>query len=129
MKPDLTKSQVKALLLVASRARRPAARPYSDLVDKAANETTTVQELAGIKEQAKAFLKEAADRRHRDAATLVYHLAVAAAFVRHDAAISGRPIQKQQKLYEQFAATWADHPIGQLFREAARRAAGTNASE
>ena len=129
MKSDLTESQVKALLIVASKTRRPSTTPYSDVLDKAANETTTVQELAGIKEQAKGYLREAADRRHRDAATLLYHVAVAAAFVRHGAAISGRPMRKQQKLYDTFAVTWAGHPIGQLFREAARRVAGIDTPE
>ena len=123
MKADLSESQVKALLIVASKSGRPSVSPYADLLDRAMNETTTVQELAGIKEQAKAFLKEASDSRHRDAATLLYHVAVAAAFVRHGAAISGRPMRKQQELYEKFAATWAGHPIGELFREAARRVA------
>jgi hypothetical protein len=129
MKSDLTQSQVKALLLVASTARQPPRAPYADLVDTAANEATTVDELTEIKEQAKTFLTAAPDRRHRAAATLLYHVAVAAALVRHDAAISGRPIHRQQKLYEQYAATWAEHPIGGLFREAARRAAGTHTSE
>ena len=129
MKSSLSESQVKALLIVASKPRRPSTAPYADLLDQAARETTTVQELAGIKEQAKGFLQEAPDSRHRDAATLLYHVAVAAAFVRHGAQISGRPMRKQQHLYEQFADTWADHPIGQLFREAARRAAGTDTPE
>ena len=129
MKSDLSESQVKALLIVASKSRRPSTAPYSDLLDRAAKETATVEELSGIKEQAKGFLKEAADSRHRDAATLLYHVAVAAAFVRHGAEISGRPMRKQQPLYEKFAETWAGHPIGQVFREAARRVAGTHTPE
>ena len=129
MKSDLSESQVKALLIVASKSRRPSTAPYSDLLDKAANETTTVQELAGIKEQAKEFLKDAEDKRHRNAATLLYHVTVAAAFVRHGAAISGRPMHKQQKLYQAFATTWAGHPIGHLFREAAHRFAGMHTNE
>ena len=128
MKSDLTGSQVKALFLVAAQSRRTPGVPYSDLLDKAADDATTVQELTAIKEQAKGFLTKVADRRHRDAATVLYHAAVAAAYVRHGAAISGRPIRKQQKLYETFASTWAEHPIGRLFREAARRAAATDAS-
>jgi hypothetical protein len=129
MKSDFSESQVRALLIVASKSRRPATAPYADLMDKAAAQATTVQELAGIKEQAKGFLREAADNRHRDRATLLYHVAVAAAFVRHRAEISGRPMRKQQQLYEKFAETWAGHPIGQLFREAARRVAGTGTPE
>ena len=126
---SLSESQVKALLIVASKSRRRSTAPYAGLLDEAVKETTTVQELAGLKEQAKGFLKEPADRRHRDAATLLYHVAVAAAFVRHGAQISGRPMRKQQPLYQQFADTWAGHPIGQLFREAARRATGTDTPE
>jgi len=129
MKSGLNESQVKALLIVASKSRRRSTAPYAGLLDEAVKETTTVQELAGLKEQAKGFLKEPADRRHRDAATLLYHVAVAAAFVRHGAQISGRPMRKQQPLYQQFADTWAGHPIGQLFREAVRRAAGTDTPE
>ncbi len=129
MKADLSESQVKALLIVASKSGRPSVSPYADLLDRAMKETTTVQELAGIKEQAKAFLKEASDSRHRDAATLLYHVTVAAAFVRHGAEISGRPMGKQQKLYEKFAETWAGDPIGRLFREAALRVAGTHTPE
>jgi hypothetical protein len=129
MKSSLSESQVKALLIVASKSRPRSPAPYAGLLDEAVKETTTVQELAGLKEQAKGFLKEPADRRHRAAATLLYHVAVAAAFVRHGAQISGRPMRKQQPLYQQFADTWADHPIGQLFREAARRAAGIDTTE
>ena len=129
MKSGLSESQVKALLIVASKSRPRSPAPYAGLLDEAVKETTTVQELASIKEQAKAFLKEAADSRHRDAATLLYHVAVASAFVRHGAEISGRPIRKQQQLYEKFAETWAGHPIGELFREAARRVAGIDPPE
>jgi hypothetical protein len=124
MKSDLTGDQIKALLIVASKSR-PAVAPYSDLVDQAASQETTVLELAGLKEQAKAFLLQPRDNRHREAATLLYHLAVAAALVRHGAAISGRPLHKQLKRYEEFAAAWGEHPIGQLFREAARLAVRT----
>ena len=129
MKSDFSESQVKALLIVASKSRRPSTPPYTDLLDKAVKDTTTVQELAGIKDRAKGFLNEAPNSRHRDAATLLYHVAVAAAFVRHGAAISGRPMHKQQQTYEKFAETWAGHPIGRLFREAAVRVAGSHTSE
>jgi hypothetical protein len=129
MKSDLSESQVKALLIVAAKSRPPSTAPYFDLLDQAAKETTTVQELAGIKEQAKGFLKDPPDNRHREAARLLYHVTVAAAFVRHGAEISGRPMRKQQQLYEKFAETWAGHPIGHVFREAALRVVGTNTPE
>jgi hypothetical protein len=123
MKPHLTESQVKALLIVASKSRRPSVSPYSALLDKAIDRHTSVDELTGIKEQAKGFLKESGDGSRRDAATLLYHVAVAAALMYHAASISGRPMHKQQRLYEKFAETWAGHAIGQLFHDAARRVA------
>jgi hypothetical protein len=122
----LTGPQVKALLLVASDSPDASSPlPHMDLVERAARETTTVEELTALKEQAKSFAKDAADGRHRDGAQLLYHVAVAAAFVHHGAAISGRPMRKQHTLYEELAAKWSEHPIGRLFRDAADRVAGT----
>jgi hypothetical protein len=140
---SLTASQVKALLVVASGSRAAAqssprnaeeedrlladmsrahAGANDRLLDKASNEATPVDELIRIKNLAKALIKESGDSRQRDAARLLYHAAVAAAFVHHAAAISGRPIHKQRLLYERFAAAWAGHAIGRVFGEAAARA-------
>ena len=121
MKPDyknLSPSQVKALFIVASESDS-----HSNVMETATKQTTSVQELTRIKELAKALMKEAGDRQHLEAARLLYHVSVASAFVHHDAAISGRPMHKQQFQYERLAATWSEHPIGQLFREAAARVA------
>jgi hypothetical protein len=144
---NLSGSQIKSLFLVDSESglytsapsirtaadvqrliaeMRPGDDSSSKLLETATHETTPVQELTRIKELAKALMKEAADGRHLEAARLLYHLAVAAAFVHHDAEISGRPMRKQQLLYERFAETWAAQPIGQLFREAATRVARAN---
>ena len=140
----LTGSQVKALWLVASdprllqsdwakhtatRANRRLARmartcgePLRDALGTALNAATSVDELCRIKELAKTLIRQAPDRRCRQDATLLYHLAVAAAVVHHGAAISARPPRKQLPLYDLFAATWEGHPIGALFQEAAARA-------
>ena len=123
MKTDLSHSQVKALLVVAAKSRRPSADPYADLLEVTAQPTTAVAELTSIKERAKVLIGEAADSRHRDAATLLYHAAVAAAFVHHGAEISGRPMHKQQVVYERFAEQLAGQPLGLIFREAAARVA------
>lgn len=123
MKTDLSHSQVKALLVVAAKSRRASADPYADLLEVVARPTTPVQELTSIKERAKVLIGEAADTRHRDAATLLYHAAVAAAFVHHGAEISGRPMHKQQTVYERFAEKFAGQGLGRLFREAASRVA------
>jgi len=122
----LSGPQVKALLLVASESPDPRQPPpHMELVERAAGETTSVQELIELKEHAKGLAEEAEDDRHREGARLLYHVTVAAAFVRHGTAISGRPMRKQQALYEELAAKWAGHPIGRLFRDAADRVAGT----
>jgi len=129
MKTDFTRAQVKALLLVASTSKRRTANPYADLLATAINETTPVAELAQIKEQAKTFLKDVKDRRHRDAATLLYHAAVASAFVHHSALISGRAMRKQEALYRQYADAWDGRPLGRIFREAAARALASDTAE
>jgi len=123
MKTDLSHSQVKALLVVAAKSRRASDDPYADLLEVAAQPTTAVAELTRIKERAKVLIGEAADSRHRDRATLLYHAAVAAAFVHHGAEISGRPMHKQQAVYERFADKLAGQGLGQIFREAALRVA------
>jgi hypothetical protein len=127
MKTDFTRAQIKALLLVASTSKRQAANPYADLLATAIDAATPVTELTRIKDQAKAFLEHAEDRRHREAATLLYHAAVAAAFVHHAARISGRPMRKQEALYRQFADAWDGRPLGRIFREAAARAVAPDA--
>lgn len=88
--------------------------------------TTSVDELIRIKEDAKTLAADASDGPHREAARLLYHLAVAAAFVHHGAAISGRPLAKQQGLYDQLAEAWAEHAIGRVFRNAAMRLADSD---
>lgn len=147
---SLTGSQVKALLVVASESRLPSAetvkrnvmeeerllddmtRARGDssggLLDRASNEATAVEELVRIKDLAKVLITESDDGRQREAARLLYQVAVAAALVHHAASISGRPIQKQLLLYERLAAEWAGHPFGRLFGEAAARSTNVHVS-
>jgi hypothetical protein len=119
MKHNFTESQVKALLIAASTPDPRPARPYSDLLDHAVKATTPVDDLRRIKEQAKELAKDAPDARHRESAQLLYHVAVASAFVHHAAEISGRPMHKQQQVYERLAEAWSGSDVGTLFREAA----------
>jgi hypothetical protein len=132
---SLDGSRVKALLLVALESSAQSAEPpdekaaeagrqlgsRGDLLETAGTGTATVPELIRIKDQAKVLMKDAPDGPQRDAARLLYHLTVAAAFVQHGAAISGRPMSKQLRLYERFAEAWAGHAFGRLFAEAATR--------
>ena len=150
-RPMLTASQLKALLVVASDSRletapasdasmadvealladmsRAAGGSRTDLLEAATREEVSVEELRQLKDLAKGFMEHADDRQHREAARLLYHAVVAAAFVRHDAAISGRPMHRQLDLYGRLAQTWAGHPIGELFREAVARVAESTPSD
>jgi hypothetical protein len=120
---------VKALLRVASESPFADVErllgEHADLLSAAADQTTPVPELARIKDVAKALIEQAADVDHREAARLLYHASVAAAFVHHGATISGRPVEKQQAVYERLAARWSGSAIGRLFGDAAARAGGT----
>jgi len=137
---SLTERQLRALLMVAADphaddatatvnaadverllAEMSGSRGHGELLATAVKETTSVEELIRIKELAKGWAGDAVDSLHRDAARLLYHVAVAAAFTHHAAAISGRPLRKQQLLYEKFADAWTGHSIGRVFREAATR--------
>jgi hypothetical protein len=121
MSTDLTRAQVRALLLVAAKTRPKAPSRYAQLLDAAADRATPVAELTAIKDTAKADLERADDRRQREDATLVYHAAVAAAFVHHGALISGRPMRKQLDIYRRYGDAHADSPLGAVFRAAVAR--------
>jgi hypothetical protein len=143
MNAVLTRSQMRALLVVASRPRSASATARSiarierqlaeligapsgsrsELLNEATQAATPVQTLRNIKEVAKALIRKSVNRDHRDAARLLYHAAVAAAAVHHAAPISGRPLHKQQDVYERLASAWSGHPLGSLFERAAARAA------
>ena len=95
------------------------------LLEKATDPATPVDELARVKDLAKALIRVAPDGPAREAARLLYHSSVAAAYVHHGAEISGRPMRKQQEVYERMAAQWTGHAIGDLFAQAALRVAHT----
>ena len=95
------------------------------LLETVADPGTAVDELTRLKDLAKALIRAAPDGPAREAARLLYHSSVAAAYVHHGAEISGRPMRKQQEVYEQMAARWTGHAIGDLFAEAATLVAHT----
>ena len=129
MKRSFTESQVKALLIAASGGEPRPARPYFDLTERAVNDRTPLDELRRIKDQAKGLLENAPDAAHREGAQLLYHVAVVSAFVHHSAEISGRPMHKQQHVYERLAEAWSGHAIGALFREAVARVLNNKLTE
>ena len=123
MKSELTASQLKSLLTLALGGASRAETLYADLIERAIAADTRVEDLVALKDSAKAMAREADDRDHREAAQLLYHTAVAAAFVRHNAKISGRPMIKQLALYRELASTLPDGALRALFDAVATRIA------
>ena len=147
-----TPSQLKALLALASRpqgeptslsaqAANPAelgrlltelcqgqAESGELLLNAVCEAETPVEALRGIKELAKNLLVDARTEAHRNAATFLYHAAVAAAFGRYGVDISTRPISARWTLYEDLAATLAGHPLGEVFQQAVDRAMNAGAA-
>jgi hypothetical protein len=109
MKSDF-ESQVKALLIVASKSRRPSTAPYAGLLDKACKETTTVEELAGIR--AGEGLPERGGRppspRRGDAA-------MTSRWPRHSSATAPRSRDGRwpsSRSLREIRDDWSGHPIG-----------------
>ena len=122
MNRDFTVSQLRELLTIALD-RADANGPHADALARAVAPDATIAELTEVKDTAKRLIAEAPDKGGREAAQLVYHAAVAAALVRHGAAISSRAPHKQRPVYEQLAETTADVDLRELFRAAASRIA------
>ncbi|MBI3768819.1 MAG: hypothetical protein HY271_10050 [Deltaproteobacteria bacterium] len=141
----LTSEQLKALLALAAGAGPladilPAGVAESDqlarllgemcpgepeagqvLLDTVAAAGAPVAALRGVKEMAKELVAGVADDAHRQAAMLLYHAAVAAAFGTHGVDLSSRPVAARRTLWQELAAALAAHPLGRVFRNAAER--------
>jgi hypothetical protein len=137
---SFTNSQVKTLLLLAADVRRSpqglgeeqakrvagqigalsdrCGLPGQALLNGALSRTTSARELRDIKGLAKQLLERAETKPEREAASVVYHLAVAAALARHGLNISTRPITERSTLYRNLAAAFSGHAIGAVFRQA-----------
>jgi hypothetical protein len=92
------------------------------LVETVCGPRAPLEALGGVKELAKKLLGEATTEAQRNAATVLYHGAVAAAFGRHGVNISTRPVEARLGLYEDLATALGPHPLGEVFREAVDRA-------
>ena len=91
------------------------------LFEDAAAPTTSVPDLVRLKEAAKALLGKAERPEDREAASLLYHLAVAAAFGRHGLEMSSRPVGDNRERYTRLATHFAGFAIGDIFRRALDR--------
>lgn len=88
---------------------------------------TSLEVLRGIKELAKRLLAEAPTDAHRDAATVLYHAAIAAGVAHHGINMSSRPLDARIPLYEDLAATLAGERLGLIFRAAVEYGLDTGA--
>jgi hypothetical protein len=86
------------------------------------DEQTPVEALRSIKDIAKELRIKARSEPHRNAATLLYHAAIAAAFAWHEVNLSSRPIEVRCDLYEDLEVAFAGDVLGDAFRRAVDRA-------
>jgi hypothetical protein len=121
MKPDLTASQLKGLLSVA--LGDDVVDLHATALERAADAATPLDELVALKHQAKTLIGSATDHEERAAAQVLYHAAVAGAFVHHGTTITSRSIAKQRSLYADLAGTVNSPAVRRLFTTAAARLA------
>jgi len=106
--------------MLAALGRRVGA-PGEGLLEEAMAPTTSVPELARIKDAAKVLLSKAERREDREAAVLLYLVAVAAALARYGLEISSKPAEDQRERFESLATRHAGFALGDLFRRAVDR--------
>lgn len=106
--------------LLAGLGRRVGA-PGEGLLEEAMAPTASVPDLVRIKEAAKVLRAKAEQRDDRDAASLLYLVAVAAALARYGIEISSSPAEEQRERYESLATRHTGFALGDLFRRAADR--------
>jgi hypothetical protein len=91
------------------------------LLEDAMAPGTSLPDLVRIKEAAKVLVARAQQGDDRDAAVLLYLVAIAAALARDGIRISSQPTEDQRTRYQWLAARHAGFALGDLFRRAADR--------
>jgi hypothetical protein len=94
----------------------------AELLERAAHPESSVEQLREVVSSAQTLSAEAADEQQWQAASFLYHLAIAAALVRHHVDLSTRTLNSRVCLYEDFASSLLEDPLGEIFRDAADRA-------
>ena len=92
------------------------------LLEEVCSPSVSVDALHRVKELAKRLIDAAGNDALRDAATVLYHASVAAAFARHGVNLSSRPITERLQLFGDLAATLDPGPLAEVFAAAVRRA-------
>jgi hypothetical protein len=92
------------------------------LLDAVSEPDAPLEALRQIKDVAKRLLEEARTEPQRNAARVLYHAAIAAAYAGHSENISSLPIGPRMFLYEDLAAVLSGKPLGAVFRRAVERA-------
>jgi hypothetical protein len=78
---------------------------------------TPINDLSDIKDLSKQLIEECGDSPHSEAAKILYHLAVAAAYNR-GFDISSRPISERLRTYLRLGLAFEESPLGDVFLRA-----------
>ena len=81
-----------------------------------------LEELQRLKEIGKRLVADAPTEAHRNAARVLYHAAIAAAYANHGVNLSSHPIGARLQLYEELAGLLGGDPLGAVFHKAVKRA-------
>jgi len=100
---------------------RRVGAPGEGLLEDALAPTASVPDLVRIKEASKVLMTKAERRDDREAAMLLYSVAIASALVRYGVEISSMPADEQRERYNHLATHHAGFALGDLFRRAADR--------
>ena len=90
-----------------------------ELLARAGHPDSSVEQLREAMLTAQTLSAEAEDEEQWYAASFLYHLAVAAALARHRVNLSTRTPDSRIGIYEDFAASLLEDPLGEIFRGAA----------
>jgi len=85
------------------------------LLETVCDPETPVEVLRGVKELAKKLVAAAATEAQRNAATILYHAAIAGGVAYHGVDLSSRPVATRLALYDELAVALAGDPLGGVF--------------
>jgi hypothetical protein len=93
------------------------------LLDLVCAPAAPIETLKAVRELARTLLAQANTSAHRNAATILYHAAIAAAYAGHAVNLSRTPARERSTSYAALAAALGDHSLAGVFHASVRRAA------